>query len=367
MVGTDLTGRGGIRTVVQGYAAAGLFDRIDCTYVTTHRFGSHWRKLSAALSGWFRVAARLRTLDAPLVHIHISYGASFWRKAVVCLLARLARRPYLLHVHGDFAAFYEGCSPPARRIVRDILAGAALVIAVCDAWRVTIERICPRARVAVLTNAVPLPASEELRRRADREPTLLFLGDLIRPKGIFDLARAFALIADRFPRLKLIYAGVGATQEIRDLALELGLGSRIECTGWLEAGRKRAALADATIFVLPSHVEGMPMSLLEAMAWGLPAIATAVGGVPEVIEDDVNGLLVSPGDIDGLAAAITRLMREPQLRDRLGRAARETIATRLALQPTVERLLAIYRLFGIEARAAQPEHPVPLSATAANR
>lgn len=364
MVGTDLTGRGGIRTVVQGYIAAGLFDRIDCTYVTTHRFGSHWTKLSTALSGWFRIATSLRTLDAPLVHIHVSYGASFWRKSVVCLLARLARRPYLLHVHGDFADFYKGSSSPAQRIVRATLANAVLVIAVCEVWRVMVEQICPRARTVVLTNAVPLPALEELCSRSDGEPTLLFLGDVIPPKGVFDLARAFALIAARFPRLRLVYGGVGLLEDIRRLTLELGLGGRIECSGWLEAERKRAALASATIFVLPSHAEGMPTALLEAMACGLPAVATAVGGVSEVINDDVNGLLVSPGDIDGLAAAIARLMSEPRLRDRLGRAARETIATRFPLGATVERLVGIYRRFGIEPRAAQAGKCAPLRATA---
>lgn len=366
MIGTDLTGRGGVRTVVQGYIAAGLFDRIDCIYVATHRFGSHWRKLTAALSGWASVAARLCTLDAPLLHIHISFGASFWRKSVVCLLARLAHRPYLLHVHGDFAGFYERCSPPARRIVRAILAKAALVITVCDAWRVTIARICPQARTEVLTNAVPLPTLAGPDGTADGEPTLLFLGDLIPAKGVFDLARAFALVAPRFPRLRLVYGGVGAIEEVRALALELGLDGRIECAGWLDLERKRAALAGATIFVLPSHVEGMPMALLEAMACGLPVIATAVGGVPEVLETDV-GLLLSPGDIAGLAAAIERLMSEPGLRARLGRAARERIATRFPLDATVERLIAIYRRFGLEPRAGHARQAAPLSATAGHR
>lgn len=350
MVGTDLGGMGGIRAVVRNYIDGGLFDRIDCTYVATHRFGSRWKKMRTALSGWMRAAMRLRALDMPLVHVHISIGASFWRKSVVCLLARLAGRPYLLHVHGDFGEFYEKCSRQARYLMRDVIAKAALVIAVCDAWRVTLERICPQARVEVLPNAVSLPPLDDLGRVGHEQTTLLFLGDVIRTKGVYDLAHAFARIAGRFPRLKLVYAGAGELEEVHRLASRLELRDRIECIGWLEAQRKHAELASATIFVLPSHVEGMPMSLLEAMAWGLPAIATTVGGIPEVVDHDVNGLLVPPGDIDALAAAIARLVSEPELRGRLGRAARETIATRFALGATVERLIAIYRRFGIEPR-----------------
>ncbi|MGH8298549.1 MAG: glycosyltransferase family 4 protein [Steroidobacteraceae bacterium] len=366
MVGTDLRGMGGIRAVVQGYIDAGLFERVDCTYVTTHRPGSHWTKLAVALTGWMQVAVRLLTLDAPLVHIHLSSRASFWRKSVVCVLARLARRPYLLHVHGsEFADFYEECPPAARRIVRSVLAKASLVLALSEAWRATLERISPRSRIEVLRNAVPLPALDACPPPADLQPTVLFFGEIARHKGVFELARAFAQVADAFPGLQLVYAGTGrAVAETRALTTRLGLGERARFTGWLEAQRKRAALAGATLFVLPSYVEGMPMALLEAMSFELPVISTPVGGVPEIITHEVDGLLVPPGDIAALAAAIARFMSEPRLRERLGRAARATIATRFSLDSSVESLLGIYRRFGIEPRTA---HRRPLTAVAGER
>ncbi len=93
------------------------------------------------------------------------------------------------------------------------------------------------------------------------------------------------------------------------------------------------------------------MSLLEAMSWGLPAIATPVGGIPQLITDETNGLFVTPGDIDGIATAITRLMSEPALRERLGTAARATVEAGYTLEVTLARLSQIYRRFGIEARA----------------
>ncbi len=358
MVGTDLAGTGGICAVVQGYIDGGLFERFPCVYVATHRNGSAWLKLRTAVAAWIAVAFELLRLDAPLVHVQTASRASFWRKSVVCLLARAFRRPYLLHVHGgEFVRFYEReCSRAAQRLVRSIFSHAALVIALSEEWRSAFLRICPSAKVEVLPNAVAVRGSRAAPSAQD-DDTLLFLGDVSRAKGVFDLVRALSRIAERFPKLKLVCAGRGAIEEARDLASSLGVGDRLDCPGWLDPERKRAALASAAAFVLPSHAEGMPIALLEAMACGLPVISSRVGGIPQVIEDGVNGLLIEAGDIDGLAAALSQLLEDRRLRERLGAAARSTIETRFSLDTALARLASIYARFGLEPRAAQP-HPL---------
>lgn len=352
MVGTDLRGMGGVRAVVQGYIDGGLFDRIDCTYVATHRYGPPWTKVWAAITGWARAAVLLVRLDRPLVHVHLSANASFWRKSVVCLLAGLARRPYLLHLHsGFFPDFYERQSGPlARRLIRQTFARAAVLIALSEQWRSWLLEISAASRIEVLPNAVSLPDLSRVRRSEASGSTLLFLGDISASKGVFDLVRAFARVSTEFPRLRLVCGGVGAIDELRRLCDQLGIGERVHCPGWLDADRKSAELAAATAFVLPSHAEALPMALLEAMSWRLPVIATPVGAIPQVIEHEANGLLVSPGDIEGTAAAIARLIRERALASRLGAAARRTIEESYALDTSVERLLALYRGFGIEPR-----------------
>ena len=158
-------------------------------------------------------------------------------------------------------------------------------------------------------------------------------------------------------------------EETRRLVEQLGLGDRVKFTGWLQAERKRATLTGATVFVLPSYVEGMPMALLEAMSFGLPVIATPVGGVPEMCHArSSDGLLRCPrrrrcaggGDRPTDEASA-------ELRERLGRAARETVAKRFSLDSAVERLLGIYRRFGIEPRQARPKEQVPLGAVVGGR
>lgn len=353
MVGTDLEGMGGVRAVVQSYLDGGLFERFDCVYVASHRAGSTWVKIFTALKAWVRVAVLLRKLDAPLVHVQTASRGSFWRKWVVCVLARLAGRPYLIHLHGGgFQRFYEDESGPlARRLIRGTLAHAALVIALSEQWRERLLRICPAANVEVLPNAVVLPEKPVSRDTREREPVLLFLGHLLRDKGVYDLVTAFAQVAGRFPRSRLVLGGIGNIEEVARLARGLGIAERVACPGWLGPEQKSAALANSTLFLLPSYAEGMPMALLEAMSWGLPVIATPVGGIPQVVTSELNGLLVTPGDVAALAATIARVLEDAELRERLGQAARKTIEQDYSLDKALAKLSGIYDRFGIRARA----------------
>jgi glycosyltransferase involved in cell wall biosynthesis len=352
MVGTDLDGKGGVRAVVRGYFDGGLFERYRCIYVASHRAGSTWAKITTAVQAWFRVAFLLRRLEAPLVHVQAASYGSFWRKFVVCLLARAAGRPYIFHLHGGgFSRFYEESGWLARRLIRGTLRHASLVIALSEQWRERLLQICPIARVEVLHNAVAVPDIQELGHRDDRDSTLLFLGHVLRDKGVYDLVHAFARVTRKFPRAKLVLGGIGDLEGVQQLAAQLEISDRLSCPGWLGPDRKSAALASSLIFLLPSYAEGMPMALLEAMSWGLPVIATPVGGIPQVVDHEVNGLLVAAGDAEGLAAQIERLLADPALRERLGASARARIETDFSLRDALERLTAIYKRFGLEPRA----------------
>ena len=353
MVGTDLEGMGGVRAVVRGYFDSGLFDRYHCVYVASHRAGSTWVKITTAVKAWFRVAFLLRRLESPLVHVQVASRGSFWRKFVVCWLARAAGRPYIFHLHGGgFSRFYDDESGwLARRLIRSTLEHASLVIALSEQWRERLLQICPLARVDVLHNAVAIPDIQGLRRLDDRDSTLLFLGHVLRDKGVYDLVRAFARVATRFPRTKLVLGGTGDLEGVQQLAAQLEISDRLSCPGWLGPDRKSAALASSLIFLLPSYHEGMPMAVLEAMSWGLPVIATPVGGIPQVIDHEVSGLLVAAGDIEGLARQIERLLTDTALRERLGANARARIEADFSLRDALERLTAIYNRFGLEPRA----------------
>ncbi len=358
MVGTHLSNTGGIRAVVQGYHEAGLFERFAAVYVATHGAGGRMAKLRAALLGWMRVVLELARQPAPLVHVHLASRASFWRKSVVCLLALAARRPYLLHVHGgEFLRFYlEELGPLRQRFVRHTFAHAAMVIALSEEWRERLARLAPRERIEVLPNAVALPALPAPARgsRTHGETTVLFLGDVCRAKGCFDLVRAFARTAARHPAARLVCAGPGDCGELRELARTLGLADRVSCPGWLDSRAKAAALAAASLFVLPSYAEGMPMALLEAMAYGVPVIASAVGAIPQVLRGGADGVLVRPGDIEQLAVAMTELLQDEPRAAALARSARARIEADFSMDTALEALTRLYARFGLVPREQAP-------------
>ncbi len=352
MVGTSPDVRGGISAVVRGYYSGGLFRRFDIRYVPTHRDGTAAQKAVAALRAYAALAGLLFTADAPLVHIHLASRASFWRKAVVCGMARLRRRPYVLHVHGaEFSKFYhEECGAFSKRIVRGVLERAALLLTLSGQWQDLLKRIAPGAMVQTLPNAVHL---HDVPVRAEGAPLrILFAGRIGMRKGAFELLRAFARLAGKFPSATLVCAGDGEADKLMQLASELGVADRLECPGWLSAEQMAAELQRASIFALPSHHEGVPMALLEAMSRSLPVLTTPVGGIPEVVENDRNGILVTPGNVDAIEAALERLLQSFAERERLGAAARATIAARFSLDSTIERLAALYRLFGVPERNA---------------
>jgi glycosyltransferase involved in cell wall biosynthesis len=347
MVGTSLSTMGGVRAVVQGYVDGGLFERFKGVYISTHVDGSPWSKMRAAVAGWARAGLALAKLDAPLVHVHTASRASFWRKCGVFLMARAAHRPYLLHLHGgEFMQFYEQeCGRRSQRFIRHVLRQAALVVVLSDQWRERMLRICPDAKIEVLPNGVPLP--DLAQRRAEERPRIVFLGNMSRGKGIYDLLHAFARVAHRFPEARLICAGGGSIVAARAMAARFDLAGRVDFPGWLDAEQKRRLLSTASLFVLPSYAEGLPMALLEAMSWGLPVIATPVGGVPQVVQHEANGLLVAPGNIQQLAAALATALEKPELRQSLGTAARRTIEERFCLDRSLEQLGRIYARFGM--------------------
>jgi len=176
-----------------------------------------------------------------------------------------------------------------------------------------------RARGVVIPNPVPLPApgAPEPSRR-DSALRIISLGRLADVKGFDVLVTAFAAIAGQVPDSRLDIYGEGPEREaLESLIKALGMGGRITLRGITE--RPFEALRGADLFVLPSHAEGFPNALVEAMACGLPVISTRFGGAAtDIIRDGVDGLLVPPGNPAALGEALVRLLNDPAERARLG-------------------------------------------------
>lgn len=344
MVGTALEGKGGVAAVVSVLRQDGLFERERVRYVATHREGSKAAKAKDALCGFWNTLLACFGQHPAVVHVHAASRASFVRKSVVLLIARLAGCKTIFHLHGggfrQFAAVEAGGL--MRRWIRHTLEASSVVITLSNGWAEFVRMFAPKARVAVVPNSVPLPPAA-LAAAAPEPARILFLGRLEEAKGVFELLGAGARLAPTYPSLRLVFGGEGDAGALRGKAAELGIAGRIELLGWVGPGERDAQLARAAVFCLPSHAEGLPMSMLEAMAAGTAVVASSVGGIPEAIADGDNGLLVPPRDVQALAENLERVLGDETLRARLARNARATIEQHYSTEVVCGQLSALYR------------------------
>jgi glycosyltransferase involved in cell wall biosynthesis len=181
---------------------------------------------------------------------------------------------------------------------------------------------------------------------------LVFLGNLQPRKGLADLIAALASETLRACAWELVVAGDGDQAPFRSQIEQAGLTGRVRFTGWLGRADTTALLAQASVLILPSYHEGMPLVLLEAASLGVPCITTPVGAIPEIFTDGQTALLIPPGNREALGVAITRLIQEPLLRIRIGRNARMLFDQSLSIDIFRRRLLAIYAHHSQKSRSA---------------
>jgi len=360
MFGPSMDYPGGMTEVIRAYSAAGLFEAWPLRYISTYA----GRDFSARLRPWLfalcSVLIRLARRRVALVHVHSSTYGSFWRKSVLCALAFAFRVPYVIHLHGGrLAEFYQsGCNGFAKSWVRAVLREAARVVVLSQRWRDEVHKIEPAARTTIIGNPVPIPVSVEPSRRPAR--TVLFLAWLKRTKGVLDLVRAIPIVLRSVPEATFVIAGSGlhggeSPQSIMELARSLRVAHALRCPGWVNGAMKESVLRESDVFVLPSYFEALPVALLEAMAHGVPVVATRVGGIPDVIEDGVNGLLVDPGQPEPLARAIIAVLTDDALRTRLREAARTHVRKRYSAGAVIEDLGALYRELGVRVEPIKQE------------
>lgn len=338
MLGT--TSKGGVWSVIDVYRHHGLFERWPIIHLSTHCDGGAARKIACvarAMAVYVRLLVRGRVA---IVHVHASSWISFWRKLPFILLACAARKPFIFHLHGgNFDGFYNAMGSLRKRLIRFVLDHAARIVVLSSQWSAWMHGVSANPRVVCIHNPVAVPAEA-----VSPAPQLrvLFLGRMNRGKGIYDLLEVVARLRGRHPALRLICAGDGEAEQVAARADELGIGDAVEIPGWVSAQARDALIAASTILVLPSYFEGLPMSVLEAMAAGMPAVTTSVGGIPDLIEDGIDGYMVTPGDKEALARVLDRLLADPALQRRIGTAARRKIEQRFSADVVVPRLEQLY-------------------------
>jgi glycosyltransferase involved in cell wall biosynthesis len=280
-------------------------------------------RLLRAVGKLMRFVSRFEYRRPDVVVLFMAVGASIAEKGCMGWYARLRGVPVIMFPRGW--SVVDDCRRSAltRAWVSRSFGAARTIVCQSEAWKrfaVDVLGFAP-SNVAVMRNWT---ATRELievgnRRvsRRDGAPRLLFVGWLERDKGIFDLLEACRRLAGG-RHFTLDIAGEGsASEEARAMANSYGLGGTVKFRGWLRGGELLEALAYGDILVLPSWAEGLPNVMVEAMAARLAVVITAVGAIPELIENRQGGMLVEPKDTDALVGALSELMDDAALREKI--------------------------------------------------
>lgn len=361
--------QGGVSSVINFYKNYGL----DANYLSSYKRNNVFFQMVFFPLFLFRYTALLLiNRNIKIVHIHAASYGSFIRKSIVLKIAKLFKKKVIFHIHGaEFHLFYDKSPEFMKKIITNTLNQADLIIVLSKVWKERISRICERnkerkskfnlnlkSRVGLLThqqkidNALIFAPGEyikvlynpicikEINHTSSEQVRFLFMGRIEKRKGVYDIIEAVKNITN--PNIIINLYGDGDLDKFKALIEESNLQDKIKISDWVSGDEKDEAYKNSDVLLLPSYNEGLPMSILEAMAYGLPIIATTVGGIPEAVEDGVNGFLIQPGDTKTLAERIDLLASYKDLREKMGRAGYDIAKEKFDIKIIINQLQDIY-------------------------
>lgn len=351
---------GGMATFYETLLSSSLPQRVDLCFVQTSSqkrdFSTSGRlslfNLFSALSDCWRFFAAILNHRPEITHIGTAYGLSFVKNSVCALISRLLGCKVLLHPHCSFAVLYTDRPQWWKRYFKQVIRSAHGVIALSQEWN-ELSAIVPECKIFELPNAINLAlfqdvAEKQLPARKNKPFQVLYLGYLGKAKGSFDLLEVVVAAKNAKDDLHFVLVGgeltPGELQQLQDKIEANHLEPYVDIYPPVSGAERLNMLSRADIFVYPSYHEGMPMAVIEAMACRLPVVATNVGGLPDLIQDHVTGILVKPGCPDQVIEALRALKKNDHLRDEIKRNSFQFVAKEFDIEKRVNQLIDIYQL-----------------------
>lgn len=297
--------------------------------------------LGALITVWHILKFPFVARNVDVVQIQSSDYQVFWESSIYLLWTRLLRKPVLLRLGGGAFDRFHASSPPwAQRLIERIIQIPDVLIAQSGYWREMFASYGRNGDILVLPNWTSIEPATPTPRNEAGVPTFLFIaGTEAQRKGVDDVLEAFSRL--RASGIAVRCRMVAVPPVLRTRIEDMDLGASIQIEAYLDRKALFEAMRSADAFLLPSHLEGFPNSLIEAMALGLPSVVTPVGAIPEIVRD--GGALVVPvADPGALAEAIQRLTLSPDLRTRLAEEAYGIVKKRYTPAAALPPLAKVY-------------------------
>lgn len=320
----------------------------------------NFRLLTYVISLFFNLIMIKRRYGIELFHAHHTIPTGL----VAIMVSKIIRVPVVITAHlMDITTHGTDVGPLEnivdfesnsifKRLIMYSMNSSKKIIAVSQDLANRIVQMGINKDITVLRNAVDInrfkPSKNmEFRHNNkiyDNDILILFIGHLETFKGIFELLYSFHRIKLDHKNIKLMVVGEGHEEEkVRNIVSKYKLDNFVIFAGKVSPETIQNYYQMADIFTLPSYTEGLPLVVIEAMACGLPVVVSTVGGIPELVKDDVNGFLVPPKDKASLTKKLKKLVDDIDLREKFGRKALETVDDEFNIDKKVDKLIEIYQ------------------------
>jgi glycosyltransferase involved in cell wall biosynthesis len=270
---------------------------------------------SYSLIFFFRYLYHLAMFRPHIVHIHTASYTSFWEKIVYLFIAKALGRKVILHSHGGFfSEFYENSAGFAQYLIRITFNACDMVFVLSESWRTFFKTISPIRSIQIVPNGIHLEPFQNTKIPKTANSSFLFVGRVGKPKGVYELLEAISLAKKGGLDCTVFLMGAGELENVKKVSTQLNIADNVEILGPKYGKEKFEFYSKAWCFVLPSHAEGMPITILEAFAAGLPVISTKVGSIPSVVKEGENGFLFKKQNVEQLHEVLLRIAKDEKLR-----------------------------------------------------
>lgn len=335
--------------------------RLKHFQVGHHRPTESWlARVGRHLSSPFRLAVTLAAEKTAIVHLNTSLNwQSYWRDLPYLLVARLSGARVIYQIHGgDLAQQFATQKRLPAALLRAALRWPDAIVVLARNEREVYRNFVPGQSIRLIPNAIDYRPYAKLpgkRPTTSSRLQLLYIGRLARDEGIFDALQGLKLARNQGIAAHLTVAGDGPDEKAVFKRVEdLALTAAVSFVGPVSGDARLKCFVAADLLLLPSYAEGLPYALLEAMAAGVPAIATRVGAIPDVLLDGVHGLFVAPGDARAIGQAISRLATNRHLLQQMSSASRKRIAQNYSVQRLVREFAQLYAELGTAGKTPNP-------------
>ncbi|MFC4652859.1 glycosyltransferase family 4 protein [Lactococcus nasutitermitis] len=345
IVGPSSMEKGGISTVINNISS-----NIDITDVSFKEYkswksGTFFSRIMYSIIKIILFPLFLSKNEVDIVYIHFAHNGSFTRKAYYSKISKLFNKKVVFHSHSSsFDVYYHNLKEPKKEKVRRIFCDYCdYLIVLGENWKNFYHKEIkvPNRKIEILHNAV---LCSPIYYYDSSSLIITMFGRLGKRKGTYDVLKVASRFKENNQNIQFKLYGDGEIEIVRDIIAKNNL-TNVFVGGWVDGDKKVEAMKEAALNILPSYNEGMPMAILESMSLGIPNISTNVGSIEEVIEDQVNGFIIKPGDEEKLYSVIKNYMcdSDKEYKVQLSNQARNTIVEKFNIRNYGDKLKRILK------------------------